>query len=362
MSSRFLGKESAFAPSRYNVGVDDRIRRNQKRDDVVKYYIPFVVMVILLVAGAISRNGLGQSPSHIQSGGVVARPNQPVEVGLVRWQRDYEKSLVASKESGKPLFVLFQEVPGCAGCQKFGREVLSHPLLVEAIEREFIPVVVFNNRSTGPDAKLRKKFDEPSWNYQVVRFLDGEERDIIPRRDKVWTVPAVAGRMIETLKQQERAIPNYLQTLVAADTSTHEMAAFAMSCFWTGEYKLGKIDGVVATEAGWLDGREVTLVRYDTEQLTLEALATEAAKVRCAQKIYTRGGAKVAGLPSGRLNRSYRTAQASDQKRQLIRFPQLRRIPALNEMQLAKLNAFAPTDLDLALEWLSPNQRKQIGR
>ena len=81
---------------------------------------------------------------------------QPIEIGKVRWNRDFDAAQTQSKSSGKPMFVLFQEVPGCAGCQKFGREVLSNPLLVEAIENEFVPVVVFNNRSKGPDTELLK--------------------------------------------------------------------------------------------------------------------------------------------------------------------------------------------------------------
>ncbi len=34
--------------------------------------------------------------------------------------------------SGQPLLVLFQEVPGCSSCVAFGKNVLSHPLLVGA--------------------------------------------------------------------------------------------------------------------------------------------------------------------------------------------------------------------------------------
>ncbi len=36
-----------------------------------------------------------------------------------------------------------------------------------------------------------------------------------------------------------------------------KQAVFAMYCFWTGEMKLGKIDVVITTEAGFMAGREV---------------------------------------------------------------------------------------------------------
>ena len=36
----------------------------------------------------------------------------PVEVGDVRWGRDFDAALGKSAASGKPVLVLFQEVPG----------------------------------------------------------------------------------------------------------------------------------------------------------------------------------------------------------------------------------------------------------
>lgn len=111
--------------------------------------------------------------------------DQPVEIGTVRWNRDYDAALKQSRENGKPVLALFQEVPGCAGCKTFGREVLSDPSLAEVIEESFIPLLVYSNRGGG-DAELLKKYGEPAWNYQVIRFFDGDGRDIIPRKDKIW--------------------------------------------------------------------------------------------------------------------------------------------------------------------------------
>lgn len=36
----------------------------------------------------------------------------PVEVGDVRWGRDFNAALQKSAKTGKPVLVLFQEVPG----------------------------------------------------------------------------------------------------------------------------------------------------------------------------------------------------------------------------------------------------------
>ena len=285
----------------------------------------------------------------------------PVEIGLVNWSRDLDAAFASSKKSGKPVFLLFQEVPGCAGCQEFGRKVLSQPLLVEAIEDEFIPVVVFNNRSSGKDKTILERFDEPAWNYQVIRFLDGDGNDIVKRKDGIWSIEGVAGRMIETLRKRKRAVPKYLQSIQAvSNRSTHDQVAFAMHCFWTGEYRLGGIEGVIATEAGWLDGREVTLVKYDKDRLSLNSLANKAAQVRCADKVYTKEGGSLAGLRGGTLDSSYRIASAADQKRQLSRWNAVTQLPTLNAMQLTKINALAPKNMRSALEWLSPRQRAAL--
>ncbi len=137
----------------------------------------------------------------------------PIEVGDVRWGRDLEAALRNSADSGKPVLVLFQEVPGCSGVRQFGREVLTNPSLVEAIENEFYPVLIYNNHKGGMDEKSLKRFNEPAWNYQVIRFLDAQGRDIIPRKDRIWTVSGVASRMIEALTVANRPVPEYLKVL-----------------------------------------------------------------------------------------------------------------------------------------------------
>ena len=191
-----------------------------------------------------------------------------------------------------------------------------------------------------------------------MRFLDQHAKDILPRKDRVWTIDGVSQRLVAALKKAKRPIPKYLQSLVGSSSPNgQQLAAIAMHCFWTGEYELGKINGVTATEAGWLDGREVTLVRYDSEQLSLESLAKQAAQVRCVEKMYTPTGRRVGRLAAGRLDKSYRAAKASDQKRQLSGLPVVGSIPAINATQLTKLNSLLPRDQKAALKWLSPSQR-----
>jgi len=50
-------------------------------------------------------------PLILIAGLVHAFANSP-ELGTVKWERDLDTGLAAAKKSGKPVFLLFQEVPG----------------------------------------------------------------------------------------------------------------------------------------------------------------------------------------------------------------------------------------------------------
>lgn len=287
-----------------------------------------------------------------------------VEVGDVNWRRDYAAALEESNVTGKTLFMLFQEVPGCIGCKNFGQTVLTHPLLVEAIEDEFIPVLVFNNRTTGMDGQMLKYFDEPSWNFQVIRFIDASQKDVIPRRDRVWDIGGVALRMIKALETAGRPVPHYLQAVALEnDTKSLKTVAFAMACFWTGEYKLGKIDGVIQTEAGWYDGREVTLVTFHSGTIDLPTLVEHAQKEECAQSVFVEPTdmETTSNFPANRFDsKHYRVASKDDQKKQIQKWLHDHEDLYLTPMQLTKLNALLTENRSEALSWLSPRQLKKI--
>ena len=235
--------------------------------------------------------------------------------------------------------------------------MLSHALLVEAIESEFVPFLVVNNRA-GQDKEWLERFGEPAWNYQVVRFLDEGGEDNIPRRDKVWNVSGIAARMVLTLEKSGRPVPKYLRSL-SPPKGQVGVAAFAMYCFWTGEVELGKLDGVLKTEAGWLDGREVTKVWFDRGVLSFTDLLKSAERVDCARAVYTetqkdRDSAKQrAKLHIGSLG-GYKAAKASDEKRQLLQTP-VASLP-MSSVQATKLNALYRSQRKEAMEWLSPRQ------
>lgn len=262
--------------------------------------------------------------------------SQNIEVGLVTWKRDFYKSLALAKKVNKPVLALFQEVPGCIGCKNFGKEVLSDIETVKFIEENFIPILVYNNRK-GADADILRKFKEPSWNFQVIRFLDHNANDIIPRKDRIWGLS-------ETKSRIKKALKVFLEQKNKSNNTSLSELAFSMHCFWTGEAKLGALDGVYKTEAGFIKGQEVTKVWYNSNEITSSTLISFAQNNNLVDNIYS--------FKNG--DNGYRKAPDSDQKRQLkgTQFENAN----LTDFQKTKINAYIRVDKNKMRQFLNNKQ------
>jgi hypothetical protein len=219
---------------------------------------------------------------------------QPKELGKVQWLRSMEAAQAEAVKQQKPILILFQEVPGCSTCQRYGSGPLSHPLIVEAIESLFVPLAIYNNKG-GDDRKVLDYFGEPTWNNPVVRIVNAEKTDVTPRLGGNYSPLGLVNSMLLALDASNRVAPRYLQLLAeelqAQATGTHE-ATLAMYCFWTGEKEIGKIPGVISTEAGFMGGREVVRVEYNPAVLPYEDLVQQAEKASCASHVYTENEAQ----------------------------------------------------------------------
>jgi len=149
--------------------------------------------------------------------------------------------------------------------------------LVEAIETEFVPVVIYNNIETGNDAKVLKEYCEPAWNNPVVRFIDElDGKDIISRKDGIY-FSEIVPRMVEVLKLLRGGkVPNYILLLEKELNPKYQRATFCMGCYWQGEKNLGDVEGVISTEPGWCNSREVVEIRFNPEEISYKDLASKA--------------------------------------------------------------------------------------
>lgn len=104
---------------------------------------------------------------------------------------------------------------------------MRNPLIVEAAEDLFVPVLVYNNKQE--DAKLLKHFREPSWNNPIVRYMTSKEKDLTPRKDLVLTTAETASRMVSSLKAADKEVPVWLDAL-AVPTKRRQLrqATFSM--------------------------------------------------------------------------------------------------------------------------------------
>ncbi|WP_350294020.1 VPGUxxT family thioredoxin-like (seleno)protein, type 2 [uncultured Croceitalea sp.] len=263
------------------------------------------------------------------------------ELGKVHWYRDYDKAIAAAKRELKDVLILFQEVPGCATCRNYGKNVLSNPLMVETIENEFIPLAIFNNKG-GKDREILAKFDEPSWNNPVVRIINTKGNDVVKRISSDYSSLTLLKRIKEALKSNGRIIPPYVkildQELSSINTGNYKEKHFKMYCFWTGEKQLGKIDGVLSTESGFMNG-EVVKVQYDpsvVDETTLENYAEKHSfKPVDPSKTYK---------------------SASNDIHYYLRHTDYKYVP-LTELQQTKINSAIGSG-KTGDEYLSPTQRK----
>lgn len=212
----------------------------------------------------------------------------PEELGKVAWLRDLDQAQKKAVREQKPILILFQEIPGCLTCRTYGSVVLSHPLIVETIETYFVPLAIYNNRG-GKDADVLNYYQEPSWNNPVVRIVNQDKKDVLARLNGNYTPSGLVNYMIMAMKKMGHQIPDYLPLLfeeLKANERGLEKTTLSMYCFWTGEKELGKIDGVMQTEAGFMDHREVVNVYFDPNVVNLESILNEGKKTQCADQIY----------------------------------------------------------------------------
>ncbi len=214
---------------------------------------------------------------------VYSGQGNPTELGDVHWLRSMEEAQARSKAEKKPIFILFQEIPGCITCRTYGNEVLSHPLIVEAIETYFVPLAVYNNKQ-GADAEILRRYNEPAWNNPVVRIVDEKGNDLITRLNGNYSPYGLSDMMTDVLVKTNGKAPLYLQLLtdeLAARQKGTTIATYTMYCFWAGEALFGAVNGVISTSAGYQEGKEAVKVEYDPGVISKSQLDKMAQQSTC---------------------------------------------------------------------------------
>jgi hypothetical protein len=291
----------------------------------------------------------------------------PEELGQVRWLRDYDQARKKAAKAEKPLCVLFDEVPGCATCKKFGQGPLSHPVVISACESLFVPVAVYNNVK-GTDLKVLKQFKEPAWNNPVVRFINpADGKDLLPRKDRIFTAGGLLERMARALEAAGQEVPAYL-SLTLEEYAAPEVltVTFSMACYNEGDKRLGAMEGVIWTRLGWMGRNEVVEVSYNPKKVSLKELTTKAKQVNCAKKVYVHRKedlepvSSVVGKDGAAFTEDRVRTKQVRQRLWLAQQVELFYLP-LTRVQATRINARLANRREYS-DLLSPDQAQILGR
>lgn len=263
------------------------------------------------------------------------------ELGDVHWYRDYDEALAKAEKEKKPVLILFQEVPGCSTCRNYGNDVLTHPHIVEAIEDLFIPLTIFNNKG-GEDRKILKKYGEPTWNNPVVRIVNSDGKNIVDRLSGNYSSAGLVSSINTALTESGTIIPEYLELLEKDLSANTDEIFLSMYCFWTGEKEIANLPGVVSTQAGFMDGKEVVKVEYDKNVNSANKIKKAASKKSCGDHLYTS-------------DTGYRVDRES---KYYLQHSLLKHVP-MTELQAAQVNRALAVKGD-PLSFLSPRQLEYL--
>ncbi len=220
-----------------------------------------------------------------------------IELGKVKWLRDYDLAIAESIKTKKPIYILFQEIPGCSTCVNFGKIVMSNSLIVEMIETYFVPLAIYNNKS-GKDAAVLKKYKEVAWNNPVSRIVDQNGRDIVDRLNGSYTEGAVIGFIRKGIEANKKLVPKYIQLLEEEYTAIKKEIVLEMYCFWSGEKNIGNQKGVISTLPGFSNGKEVVKVTFDDSAIDEMDVVTNAQKTNNADAVHTNNSYEKSALKS----------------------------------------------------------------
>jgi hypothetical protein len=328
------------------------------------FVIPILISVFLLYAFLLPGNTKEDNTNAELNSSITLAELQdvkdaPVELGQVDWIRNFDEAAAKAKQENKPLLVLFQEVPGCSTSSGYGKNVLSHPLIVEAIETLFVPVAVYNNHG-GEDEQVLKSFGEPSWNNPVVRIITPDRKELVPRLNGDYTKAGLVRAMITALENDNKAVPPYLSLLAQelnVNNGRSERAVFAMHCFWVGEGKLANVNGVISTKPGFMGGHEVVELEFNPDIISYGDLVNKAKSQNVARHIFTENAeqSSIAKEIVGESSVSPKTTFRADSRpKYYLSGTSYKYVPMTNT-QLARVNA-AIGGLQSPIVFLSPRQ------
>lgn len=297
---------------------------------------------------------------------IVTNENQ--ELGTIPYQfSSLDEAIIAASERQCQIIFVEVEVPGDT---EAGAQVLSHPLIVEAVSSLFITCGVSVPR------KRLSKMSIPQPDFTKLRILDGEGADVMPGiSGEHISVGNVASAMAKALRACNYQVPIYLSLLIEEETGRQKVkgaklqrvdrkATFGTASSSNAEVIFSGLDGVIGTSAGFINGGQVVEVTYDSSRLCYGSLVRYALQNIIAEIIYFQSNdERLASLLESQRVRVKAVLQEHEgtkridlNSKQALRQTMMRAVP-LTELQATRANRLCHQGkFNEAMHLLSPFQ------
>mmetsp|Transcript_2689 Transcript_2689/g.4892 ORF Transcript_2689/g.4892 Transcript_2689/m.4892 type:complete len:357 (-) Transcript_2689:141-1211(-) len=225
----------------------------------------------------------------------------------IAWVRNVGEALRRSRQTGKPVFLLFIEAPGCDVCGQFGKRVLGNDRLAEAIETLFVPCLVNKLGLSAMDRDASVRFKENKNGNPIVRFFDSQEHELIRRKSNLWYGYEIASRMETVLRRFNgcNGCPEWFSEFrreldlnyIARTRRSHvERAIFVVDDYFMGQSAVGRLAlpehgsyPIISTRCSHFDLLKTVEVKFDSSQMPfpalLELVKTHVKELKCTVPI-----------------------------------------------------------------------------
>jgi hypothetical protein len=287
----------------------------------------------------------------------------------------FHQALEESRDTDKPVVLLFQAMHGAPDAIAMGKSVLSHPLLIEAAESLFITVIVDIAGTSSDDAQLLARYHENGHHGTVIRIVNCKGHDLaIKLEGSRCSVANIARAMRGVLDRKGLKVPKYLKLLEAECNAPADVYSKALTAstviFKTKQSAKAEIDfaelkGVVAVECGKLSRSSAVRVTYNPDVIDCKAIFLLADSVMSIESVHWTNVRQMETLRNefGNLDApplldelgSTSFSRGKDPKH-FLRTSLLRYVP-LTSLQALRANlAISKNEHELVDELLSPRQ------
>lgn len=299
------------------------------------------------------------------------------ELGAITYHYScLEEAKCEANRTGKPILCFAIQIPGD---QDVGREIFSHPLVVEAAETLFVTVRTSTNDQVTSNSMSSCRSSKRC--RTEVRVLDNSGIDVVVGiSDNLISLASMMSLMVSGLNSLRQPIPTYVLLMEeeacgrlrysssGAAQRIDRQAVFGMEDSQIGEVECGDLEGVLATRVGYIGRQRVVQVTYDSSRLCYGNLTHFALQRKIADIIYYRtNDEKIAArMEVQRMeaksdlvhHTSTCTIQPDVDPKHALRQTMLRYVP-MTDLQATKANRLVAVGVfNEAMHLLSPRQGK----